>query len=211
MPAVVPDHGCQENKVTDFNITDWQAQLMQGRSGRMKEVLYKLARPLLNISVRRHLSKESLDHFRPDLVLPERGFPLATRRKWGSGFQSLAGKTILVQGVGNGWDVASWAEFRPDTIIGIDLFEFPSWPEVREYAAKEYGVKVEFKASPLHKLNFIADRSVDICASDAVFEHIDDMPAVMRETFRILKDEGLVPCPKRITYKSGNLSQATCI
>lgn len=176
----------------EFVVSDWKTQLKQAETSDWKEPFYLLARPLLNLFARRHLQKETIEKFRPDLVLPGRGFPLRTRRRWSNAYKPLTGKTILVQGTGNGWDAVSWAKHKPKKIIAVDLFAFDSWKEVRKYVISKFGVEIEFHATPLHNLNFINNQAIDICASDAVFEHVQNLQEVMLETNRILKPDGFV-------------------
>lgn len=54
------------------------------------------------------------------------------------------------------------------------------------------GVEIEFHVAPLHALTFLDRQSIDLCVSDAVFEHVQNLPAVMLETSRVLKPGGLV-------------------
>lgn len=176
----------------EYFVQNWRAQLQRAESADRKEWIYRLARPVLNAVMRRHLHPETLNMFRPDLVLPEFGFPLIARRKWASCFDSLHGKTLLIQGTGNGWDVASWAKLKPHRIIAVDLFAFKNWEEISQYVRVNYDVQVEFRVASLDCLSFLDDQSIDLCASDEVLEHVSDLGAVMRETRRILKPGGLV-------------------
>lgn len=139
--------------MTKFYTQDWKTQLSKAESSDWKEVLYRFLRPLLNALARRHLKKTSITQLKPDLVLGEKGFPLIARRRWGIGGKSLNGKTVLINGTGNGWDLANWSKFRPEKIIGVDLFEFESWKEVKSFVEeKEYTSGVSFCVSPLHRL-----------------------------------------------------------
>lgn len=147
---------------------------------------------MLNQYGRSKLERDTLVRYAPDLVLPGRGMPLRTRQRWAYAFGQLRNKVILVQGTGNGWDAASWAQYRPQKIVAVDLFEFSSWPQVAEYAMARYSVPIEFYQSPLHKLGFLADCSIDLCASDAVYEHVKNLSEVMHETYRVLKSDGFV-------------------
>lgn len=176
----------------EYFVQNWRAQLQRAESADRKESIYRLARPVLNAVMRRQLHPETLAMFRPDWVLPEFGFPLIARRKWASCFDSLHGKTLLIQGTGNGWDVASWAKLKPHRIIAVDLFAFKNWEEISQYVMLNYGVQVEFRVCSLDCLSFLNGQSIDLCASDEVLEHVSDLGAVMRETHRILKPGGLI-------------------
>jgi SAM-dependent methyltransferase len=129
----------------------------------------------------------------PTWVLPERGFPLETRRRWATNYQTLHGKTILVQGTGTGWDVISWAELRPAKIIATDLFSFAdSWDEISLYCRQRFGVEVFFYQASLEDHSFLDSGSIDLCASDAVYEHCKNLSQVILETRRVLKTNGTV-------------------
>ena len=110
-----------------FEIEEWRSQVERTAAADWKEAIYFFLRPLLNLQYRRHLSPETLQKYRPNLVLGERGMPLIARRKRALRGASLQGKTVIVQGTGNGADLYHWAKFKPQKIIGLDLFEFDSW------------------------------------------------------------------------------------
>jgi SAM-dependent methyltransferase len=143
--------------------------------------------------MRRLLNPRTIKSINPSLVLPERGFPLQTRRRWATHYEPLTGKTILVQGTGTGWDVITWAELKPVKIIATDLFNFEdSWNEIREYCLEHFGVEVYFYQAPLEDHSFIDSECIDLCASDTVYEHCTNLHKVMLETNRILKRNGYV-------------------
>jgi len=178
--------------MSNYTVQDWQRQLQAAQSADCKEPVYRWIRPWLDVWARRQLQSETLKKYTPQWVLPEMGFPLVTRRRWGSGYKRLEGKTILIQGTGNGCDVVSWAMLKPARIIAVDLFPFESWNAVAEVANKKYGVSVEFYVAALDHLGFLQDASVDLCASDAVFEHVVNLSEAMREARRVLKPDGLL-------------------
>lgn len=178
--------------MTKYQVSDWTVQLAESNKSNWKEFIYCFMRPVFDKIFRKYLSRKALSIYKPELVLGTRGFPLGRRRKWGIGKNnSLAGKTVLVQGTGNGWDLADWAKYGPRKLIGVDLFEFESWSEIKKNLESRYRIEVEFHASPLDELSFISNASIDFCASDAVFEHIQDIDKFLRETFRVLKSGGL--------------------
>jgi SAM-dependent methyltransferase len=178
--------------MSEFVLNDWSRQLKGAEAANWKEPIYRLLRPALNLYGRSKLQQSTLARFRPNLVLPGRGMPLCARQRWGYAYGQLRDKIILVQGTGNGWDAASWAQYRPRKIVAVDLFDFPSWPQISEYAMARYSVPIEFYQAPLHDLDFLEDCSVDLCASDAVYEHVKNLPEVMKETHRALKPNGYV-------------------
>jgi SAM-dependent methyltransferase len=178
--------------IVKYHIEDWRTQLAEAQSSDWKEVIYKLARPILSLLTRRILHDTTLAELRPSLVLPEKGFPLIARRRWALGQGDIHNKILLVQGTGNGWDLVSWARFRPRKIIGVDFYPFESWNEITRYVLERYSVEAEFHASPLSELSFIPDATIDYCVSDAVYEHIVDLYSVLKEMWRILKPGGVV-------------------
>ncbi|MEK7476870.1 MAG: methyltransferase domain-containing protein [Candidatus Coatesbacteria bacterium] len=153
--------------------------------------MFARLRPWIDRWERRRLAPETLARLGPDLVLGERGFPQVARRRWACGGRSLRDATVLVQGTGNGWDVAGWAGLRPRRIVGVDLFDFgASWGDVARHCRDRHGVEVSFHASPLESMSFLETGSMHLAVSDAVFEHVKDMPSVLREAARVLRDGG---------------------
>lgn len=171
---------------------DWARQDARARTPRWKRAIYKVARPLLDLEGRRHLSPSALARWRPDFVFTRRGLPLEDRRTLAVARTSLSDATVLVQGTGNGWDVISWAELRPRAIIAVDATAFATWEGVARHCRDRLGVRVAFHEAPLERCTFVADRSVDLCASDAVLEHVRDMDGMLAETTRVLAPSGRV-------------------
>ncbi len=158
-----------------------------------KELIYFFMRPLLSNYASRCLKMETLRKHKPYLVLPGRGIPYRTRRRWAVRLGNAKDATILVQGVGSGWEVLLWAAIRPKKIIGVDLFSFSeSWAEITKYCQEKYNIEVEFKQASLEELPFLDDGSINICASDAVYEHCRDLNSVLKESFRVLKPGGVL-------------------
>ena len=178
--------------MTSFYNSHWLEQDRIHSSNIFKRELYQFSRPLLSLYGRTQLSSDTLEKFNPDFILPGRGMPLEARRKWGSGLcKDIHNATILVQGTGTGWDVISWAKLRPKKIIATDLFNFrKSWDEISSYCDETFGVEIEFHQATLEDHSFLENESIDFCASDAVFEHCQDLKAVLQEAFRILKPTG---------------------
>ncbi|MCW5318899.1 MULTISPECIES: class I SAM-dependent methyltransferase [unclassified Nostoc] len=175
-----------------YNIS-WLEQDKLHKTSILKRLFYFFSRPLLSIYASQFLSTQTLKILQPSLVLPGRGMPLETRRLWGAALCKTREATILVQGTGTGWDVISWARLKPKKIIATDLFEFKdSWSEITNYCKKILNVEIEFSQSPLEDHSFIKDESIDLCASDAVFEHCQDLKSVLKESFRVLKPGGIL-------------------
>lgn len=127
-------------------------------------------------------------------------------RLWG-----LAGKTVLLQGVGDGRELVFWKHYRPARVIGAD-FVLPDTPP-----PGGLGFPVRFVAADLSRLP-LEDASVDGVASLNVYEHLRDLDAVLKDTVRVLKPGGWfvssfgplyhAPGGDHISYLRGGLENA---
>jgi SAM-dependent methyltransferase len=178
--------------VVTYQVADWRVQYEACRTGLFKQIGYAATRRILDAEARRWLTAETLKTYAPSAVLRERGFPVETRRRWAVADLDVKHSVILVQGTGSGWDVLTWARLRPKQIIATDLFAFDAWEEISRYCQATWNVSCEFQQAPLEDHAFLADGSVDVCVSDAVFEHCRDLGAVLAETRRVLKPRGRV-------------------
>jgi len=180
--------------MVEFKTKQWLSHHAGLSAGFFKRILYVIIRPLLSFKYSRYLSQETIQAYQPRFCLGSRGLPLESRRRWGSKYlKNIRDANVLVQGTGTGWDVISWARLRPRQIIATDMFPFEdSWGEIARYCYDRYKVKVDFRLSAIEAVPFLADDSVDLIASDAVYEHCRDLPGVMQESFRILKPGGCI-------------------
>jgi len=170
---------------------DWREHYRGHLSPLYKRAIYAATRPLISWNASRHLMRETLDLYRPDYVFVTRGWPLEWLRKLGSSLTNLSDATILVQGTGTGWDAITWAALRPKRVIATDLFASPeAWEEIARFCRDTYGTRVDFHEAPLQDHRFLPDGSIDLCGSDAVFEHVKDFPEMLAESFRVLKPGG---------------------
>lgn len=174
----------------NYQLKGWRAQDLAMRSPRWKRWLYRAAKPLLGLQSRGYLSAEARRRWGVTWTFLRRGFPLEARRVFGARGTRLSEATILVQGTGNGWDVVSWSELRPERIVAVDRWSFPDWEEVSRHCRDAHGVRVEFREAPLEDCGFLPERSVDLCVSDAVLEHVRTLDAAMRESKRVLRAGG---------------------
>ena len=173
-----------------YQVTDWCDQFKASRTAGWKQLGYAVARPLFNFEARRQLTGTALKSHTPSAVFRERGFPVETRRQWALAGLDLRNAVVLVQGTGSGWDVLTWACLRPKRIIATDLFAFDAWTDISTYCARTWNVACEFRRAPLEDHSFLGDGSIDVCVSDAVFEHCRDLDGVLAESHRVLKAGG---------------------
>jgi SAM-dependent methyltransferase len=180
--------------MVEYRTKEWLSHHERASSDLFRRTLYVFLRPLLSFKYSRYLSRETLAKYRPNLCLGSRGLPLESRRTWGSKYLPKVREAVmLVQGTGTGWDVVGWAGLRPRKIIATDMFPFgDSWEEIARYCYDHYRVPVDFRVSPIETVSFLERHSVDFIASDAVYEHCRDLPAVIKESCRILKPGGSI-------------------
>lgn len=106
----------------------------------------------------------------------------------------LQGKRLLIAGCGTGRDVMSWLPYRPESLVCVDYFRYDrAWAMLRQQAAIDYPeINIEFVQSDLSFMKRFADSSFDLIGTDAVFEHVRNLPEVLNEFFRLLRPGGIV-------------------
>lgn len=106
----------------------------------------------------------------------------------------IKGKRLLIAGCGTGRDIASWLKHEPAALLGVDYFSYETaWNMLRAEARRRYpDTLLEFRQTDLTQLEGIPDASIDIVGSDAVFEHVSNLPGVLREFQRVLAPGGVV-------------------
>lgn len=180
--------------MVEFRTKEWLRHHEEVSAGLFKRLSYGVYRPLASFKYSRYLSPETIQRYEPHLCLGARGMPLESRRRWGSKYvRDIRDSLILVQGTGTGWDVISWAWLRPQKIIATDMFPFEdSWGEIARYCYDRYKVTVDFRVAAIEAVSFLDSNSIDLIASDAVYEHCQNLPKVMQESLRILKPGGCI-------------------
>jgi SAM-dependent methyltransferase len=99
----------------------------------------------------------------------------------------IRGTRILVIGCGTGRDLASWIAYRPKELLAVDYFRYDrAWTEL----TARYGNLLRFSQADATNLNFSRACSFDIVGSDAVLEHLTNVPAAAAEAYRVLKPGG---------------------
>lgn len=106
----------------------------------------------------------------------------------------IRGKRVLIAGCGTGRDVVSWLEYTPRFLTGVDYFIYErAWQALRRNAQRRYpGTGLAFRQADLARMSDIPDESIDLIGSDAVFEHLQNLPAVLDEFHRVLRPGGIV-------------------
>jgi SAM-dependent methyltransferase len=165
--------------------------------GAIKAPARRFGYPVYNFLVHRWLERKygDLAPFPIDTWLwGQRGNDYATHRRRVNRVFPLVGRDVLIAGCGTGRDVFSWLRYHPATITGVDYLDYErAWRGFNDHArVSNPGVRVSFQQADLRSLDAVADQSVDVVASDAVFEHIRDLPAALREFHRVLRPGGIV-------------------
>jgi len=118
-----------------------------------------------------------------------RGFEYQSLRARLNRHRAIRGSSVLVVGCGTGRDIGSWMAYRPDRLVGIDLFSYTTaW----ELLKTKYGPALSFVQGDISNLSNVKDNMFDIIGSDHVFEHVANLPDALREFYRVLKVDGIL-------------------
>jgi len=96
----------------------------------------------------------------------------------------IRGSSVLVIGCGTGRDIASWMSYKPAQLIGIDLFNYERAWSVLETI---HGSAISFAQADMRSLAGLPAEHFDIVGSDAVLEHVNDVPAALNQAYWVLK------------------------
>jgi len=159
--------------------------------GPLRHILYPHYLRLVNLLLRRHY--EPLGNLGVDQwYWGDRGLEYSRQRmKNSASLTEVRGKSVLVAGCGTGQDIPWWVPYQPSRILGVDYFNYRSaW----DLLVRAYGktVPISFIQGDLHRLESIGDQSFDIVGSDAVLEHLRNLPKALREFYRILRPRGIL-------------------
>lgn len=118
-----------------------------------------------------------------------RGFEYERLRGRLNKYRRIRSSSVLVLGCGTGRDVASWMSYEPACLLGVDLFNYAAaWRQIE----LKYDRKLKCIQGDIANLACVADGAFDIVGSDAVFEHVRNLDDVLRESHRVLKQNGLL-------------------
>lgn len=162
----------------------------------IKGLLRRIVYPVYNAFNHPFLARSyAMADFQPDLWLwGQRGNDYERHRRRVARFMPLHGRVILVAGCGTAKDIESWVKLAPKRVIGVDWFSYARAWELwqHRYAKISPSVDVRFAQGDLAHMNKFPDASFDVVSSDAVFEHLKNLPEVLAEFHRILKPGGVL-------------------
>jgi SAM-dependent methyltransferase len=161
-----------------------------------KLAYYAFRRPIDSFVIHRRLEKrlredaffKHVDRF----LLNEGGmFKKYAYNVWNH-FYPLKGAAVLVPGVGYGRSLFQLALFKPKIIVAFDLYEYSEeWALVSKKLLDAFGVPVLFFQGDFDNLPRTYLDFFDFVISDAVLEHVKDLPAFAEHSKRLLKDNGI--------------------
>lgn len=179
----------------DHTPSDYALPLLGWRE-KIKRPLRRRLYPLVNAINHPWLARRyATSRFSPDLWLwGQRGNDYERQRRRVNALFPLQGRDILIAGCGTGRDVDSWLPYRPRRVLGVDWFSYDrAWGLWKEYFAKSApNVALGFAQANLERLEDIPDKSFDVIGSDAVFEHLKNLPQVLQQFHRVLRPGGLL-------------------
>lgn len=159
----------------------------------LRRALYPPYRFIIHHAVQRRYGQLCPFHV-DEWLWGQRGNDYEHRRRQVNRLLPLHGTHILIAGCGTGRDVESWLPFRPARILAVDLFQYEEeWTRLRTEFGRRFPLtEVQFLQGNLTHLPMIPSHSVDVLASDAVFEHLNDPPSAVQEFYRVLRPGGLL-------------------
>ncbi len=158
----------------------------------VRRYIYPIYNAINNLFLAR---RYTTDDFKPDLWLwGQRGNDYERHRARLASFLPLQGRDVLVAGCGTARDIESWVMLRPRRVVGIDWFSYArAWKLWQQrYLQIAPKVEVHFTQADLARMSDIPDASFDVVSSDAVFEHLKNLPDVLTEFHRILRPGGVL-------------------
>ena len=105
-------------------------------------------------------------------------------------FEPVRGKQVCLLGIGLGRELEFWADFRPAQVLGLDVLNYQTaWARLRTGYPR---LALSFLQVPPGQLEGVADGAFDILSSENVFEHVQDLDAVLWDCARVLRPGGLL-------------------
>lgn len=161
-----------------------------------KIVYYFFQRPITNFMLRKilkkQLSEDEVFTLIDKFLLNEGGMFKKYVYEICNEFYPLKNSTVLVPGVGYGRNLFQLATFKPKTVVCFDIYDYPGeWEFLKKEIWKEFRVKIIFLKGDFDNLPLDSKKSFDFIMSDAVLEHIKNLPEFAENSKKFLKDEGI--------------------
>lgn len=163
---------------------------------RLKEAYYSFVRPLYNLRLRKALRRFHIPHHlqsQIDSFLLDDGgmFKNYVYRRCNA-LVPLRGAAVLVPGVGFGRNLFQLAAWKPKIIVAFDLYRYDEeWSFLKKKIKNEFGVEVSFYEGGFGSLPESLKNYFDFIISDAVLEHVKDIPDFINQSRIFLKNDGI--------------------
>lgn len=162
---------------------------------RCKMIVYALQRRLQHIYLKKRLEGLASDSIykTTDFFLWNEGGMFKTLiYNISNKMKPLRDATVLVAGVGFGRHLFSLAKYRPKKLICFDLYSYETeWDYVSRIIQKEFGCDIEFAVGDITSIPAKYTNSFDWIISDAVLEHVQDLPTFAEVSHSLLKPRGI--------------------
>ncbi|MDB4056856.1 class I SAM-dependent methyltransferase [Candidatus Thioglobus sp.] len=156
----------------------------------IRKLLYPVLTKITELNFKK--SAEIKDKIGCDKVyIDQRGNDYEAHRARVNQYKKIKDCVVLIIGAGTGKDLESWLKYHPKKIIALDQFNYKRAWEIRAKSLSQYSdSEIEFIQADILDLSMIADSSIDIIGSDAVFAHINKFDEALSELYRVLKKDG---------------------
>lgn len=162
----------------------------------LKGIYYSFSRPFNNVRLGKKLRRFGvpLRFFdEADCFLLDDG-GMSKGRVYGKcdSLAPLRDASVLVPGVGYGRNLFQLAAWKPKTIVAFDLYRYEEeWVFLRDKIRDEFGTELVFYEGGFESLPKSLENSFDFIISDAVLEHVKNMPDFVAQSKVFLKDNGV--------------------
>lgn len=162
----------------------------------LKLTFYLFARPISDFLIRKRLIKYGVPEFLfdyIDLFLRNEG---GMFKQYAYGLcdklSPLRNSAVLVPGIGYGRNLFQLARWRPKIIVAFDLYKYQNeWAFLKKEIKEKFGVEVLFLKGGFEALDKNLANSFDFIITDAVLEHISDLPSFAANAKKFLKNGGV--------------------
>ena len=181
-------------EITDHTPSDFNPAEYRNQTTVKRRVLDQIVYPvstrltaLLKVLAYPELSNISFSTDR--ILFGDRGAGFISLMRILRGFVSFPTSDVLIQGCGLGQEALAWSKVGVSSCVGVDQFNFKkAWEQIAQ-ATK--GTPVSFVRDDICQTKF-SSQSFDIISSFAVWEHVKDFDALIKESRRLIKPEGVV-------------------